>query len=91
VSLSFDAGGHGNIEVMDRGPGIPENELPLVFDPFYRSPKTAAVKGSGIGLSLVNTILKLHHVDLKVNSIPGQGTTFTLHFPLANQRAPLNK
>jgi signal transduction histidine kinase len=91
VSLSFDAGGHGNIEVMDRGPGIPENELPLVFDPFYRSPKTAAVKGSGIGLSLVNTILKLHHVDLKVNSIPGQGTTFTLHFPLANQKAPLNK
>lgn len=85
VSLAFEKEGHGRIEVMDKGPGISEKELPMVFDPFYRSPKTSTVKGSGIGLSLVNTILKLHHVELKVNSQQGQGTTFILRFPLANQ------
>ena len=84
VSLSFDQEGHGCIEIDDKGPGIPENELPLVFDPFYRSPRTAAVKGSGIGLSLVNTILKLHRVELTVVSQLGQGTTFKLVFPLAS-------
>jgi len=92
VSLSFDKEGHGCIEIEDKGPGIPENELPLVFDPFYRSPRTAAVKGSGIGLSLVNTILKLHRVELTVVSQLGQGTTFMLVFPLAslNQNPSLN-
>jgi len=85
ASLSFDHHGSGCIEITDKGPGIPENELQLVFDPFYRSPKTSMVKGSGIGLSLVNTILKLHHVDLKVISKVGEGTTFTLLFPVENQ------
>jgi len=90
VSLSFDPEGHCSIEITDKGPGIPENELPLVFNPFYRSPKTSAVKGSGIGLSLVNTILKLHHVELNVHSKPGEGTTFVLRFPLASQNETIS-
>lgn len=72
------------IEIADNGPGIPEDELALVFDPFYRSPRTAATKGSGIGLSLVNSILKLHHIRLTVISKTGSGTTFVLNCPVAS-------
>jgi signal transduction histidine kinase len=71
------------VEIADRGPGIPESELALVFDPFYRSPRTAATKGSGIGLSLVNSILKLHHIEISVTSVQGSGTTFILRCPIA--------
>jgi signal transduction histidine kinase len=74
---------HCIIEISDRGPGIPENELDLVFSPFYRSQRTASTRGSGIGLSLVNSILKMHHVGIHVNSKQGMGTTFVLNCPIA--------
>lgn len=81
VSLGFPDGASPTIEIMDKGPGIKEDELPLVFQAFYRSPNTSSVKGSGIGLSLVDSIIKLHHIDLKIiNKLEG-GTTFVLKFP----------
>lgn len=80
VRLSFSEKGIMSIEIQDKGPGIPEDELSLVFEPFYRSPKTSNVKGSGIGLSLVNSIMKLHHIHLQVASLDGSGTTFKLNF-----------
>ena len=82
VSLSFPATSGPVIEIIDKGPGIPEEELPLVFDAFYRSPKTAAVKGTGIGLALVDSIVKIHRIDLKIVSKLEGGTTFILKFPL---------
>ena len=88
VSLSVEQD-HSVIEISDHGPGIPENELDLVFSPFYRSKRTAATRGSGIGLSLVNSILTLHHVDIKVNSKPGTGTTFVLSCPIAQPHQQL--
>jgi signal transduction histidine kinase len=81
VRLAFVDGGAMSIEIQDQGPGIAKSELPLLFEPFYRSPKTASVKGSGIGLSLVDSILKLHHIKLGVASDQGIGTTFRLMFP----------
>ncbi len=80
IRLSLGALDAMVIEIQDHGPGIAPEELPLVFEPFYRSPNSAAVKGSGIGLSLVDSILKLHHVDLRVSSFQGNGTTFKLQF-----------
>jgi signal transduction histidine kinase len=82
VRLSFLAEGNAVIEIQDQGPGIPEAEVPLVFEPFYRSPKTDKVKGSGVGLSLVDSILKLHRIQLKVSGIQPNGTVFRLEFPL---------
>jgi signal transduction histidine kinase len=82
VSLSFSPEGGIVLGFKDHGPGIPKAEIPLVFNAFYRSPKTSFVKGSGIGLSLVESILKLHHVDMKVESEPGKGTCFQLFFPV---------
>ncbi len=81
VRLSIVDGGTMSIEIQDQGPGIAKSDLPMVFEPFYRSPKTASVKGSGIGLSLVDSILKLHHIKLGVASDQGIGTTFKLMFP----------
>lgn len=87
VSLSFAPEGPAGIEISDHGPGIPQDELPLVFNAFYRSPRTAAVKGSGIGLSLVDSILRLHHITLEISSREGQGTTLFLRFPERNIQA----
>lgn len=92
VALSFRPDGGGTVEISDRGPGITAEELPMIFNAFYRSPRTSAVKGSGIGLSLVESILKLHQVELNVKSDTGEGTTFVLRFPadrIPEQLAPL--
>ncbi len=88
ASLSFSAEGAIVIEFTDNGPGIPQEELPMIFNAFYRSPRTSAIKGSGIGLSLVQSILKLHQIELNVNSRAGYGTTFILIFPVKSREEP---
>jgi len=82
IKLAFSTDGTKRIEISDNGPGIPEDELPMVFNAFYRSPRTSIVKGSGIGLSLVESILKLHRIEFSVESKVGEGTTFILNFPV---------
>ena len=81
VSLRFPPGEAATVEIMDKGPGIREEELPMVFQAFYRSPNTSTVKGSGVGLSLVDSIVKLHQIELKIVSQLEGGTTFILKFP----------
>ncbi|MCC6280790.1 MAG: HAMP domain-containing protein [Saprospiraceae bacterium] len=81
VKIGFDPSGKHFVEITDRGPGIPQKDLHLIFQPFYRSSQNIHVRGSGIGLSLVESILKLHHVVLDVVSAQGKGTTFKLSFP----------
>jgi signal transduction histidine kinase len=81
VSLSFPEDGAATIEIIDNGPGIPEEEQPMVFEAFYRSSKTSSVKGTGIGLALVDSIIKIHRIDLKIISKLDGGTTFILKFP----------
>jgi signal transduction histidine kinase len=81
IRLSFPAREGAMIEIIDKGPGISKEELTLIFNAFYRSPRTSSIRGSGIGLSLVESILKLHQIEMKVESIQGEGTTFMLHLP----------
>ncbi len=81
ISLSFPPDSGATIEIIDKGPGISEDELPMVFDAFYRSPNTSSVKGSGIGLTLVESIVKIHTIDLSIVSKLDGGTTFILKFP----------
>lgn len=68
------------IEVVDTGPGIPEEDISHIFEPFYQSnePKARKVKGTGLGLSIVQRFVKLMHGELKVLSTPGEGTRFTV-------------
>lgn len=66
------------LAIADKGPGIPPETLPFIFEPFYRSPGVGRVKGFGIGLALAHRILKAHKFTIKVESTLGQGTCFTI-------------
>ncbi|MDP4206560.1 MAG: HAMP domain-containing sensor histidine kinase [Bacteroidota bacterium] len=71
-----------NIEITDKGIGIPDQEINNLFQPFFRASNTVAFKGSGIGLSLADKIVKLHNGTIEFYSIPGKGTRVNVHFPL---------
>jgi signal transduction histidine kinase len=74
--------GHIHLTVSDSGPGIPEAHFQRIFEPFFT---TKGSKSSGLGLSSCYGIVKKHQGEMHVNSIPGQGTSFTVILPLANQ------
>ena len=73
------------IRVSDRGPGIPENEQAPIFDPFVRGKAAVReqIRGTGLGLSLVRSIVEAHGGTVRVNSEPGRGTDFILRIPAA--------
>jgi signal transduction histidine kinase len=83
VSL-YRANSRVNLEVRDRGIGIPPNEQEKIFEKFYRcgNPLVHNVKGSGLGLSLVRHIARAHGGDVLVESVPQKGSTFTIALPL---------
>jgi heavy metal sensor kinase len=74
---------HTHISVTDCGIGIPEDALPYVFDPFYRTDQARcrATGGSGLGLSLSLALAKLHQGNITAQSIVEQGSCFTLNLP----------
>ncbi len=78
------APGEARIEVSDTGIGIPEANLPHVFERFFRSDRARRVHpgGSGLGLSIVRWIVEAHKGTVSVRSAVGKGTTFTVVLPL---------
>jgi len=84
VKLSIDQA-NIIIEVKDDGKGIPENELQNIFQPFYRTEDSRPIIGFGLGLPLVNRIVKLHKGHIKVKSVVGKGTTFLIQLPMAGK------
>lgn len=72
------------IEVIDSGEGISEENLPYVWDRYYKVDKThkRAVMGTGLGLSIVKNILELHHAHYGVESIPSAGSKFWFELPV---------
>ena len=75
--------GQVRVEVADAGPGIPAEDLPHVFDRFYRVDRgrASASGGAGLGLALVDAIARAHGGSVAVASEPGRGTTFALVLP----------
>ncbi|MFC2948279.1 ATP-binding protein [Virgibacillus sediminis] len=73
-------------EVEDSGTGIPEQDLPFVFERFYKADKSRTrnkeKKGTGLGLAIAENIIEAHNGSIKVKSIENQGTTFSFHIPL---------
>jgi signal transduction histidine kinase len=69
------------IEVADQGLGVPEADLPYLTQPFFRARNVKHVPGTGLGLSLVSHILKLHGGSVQINSREGSGTTLRLILP----------
>lgn len=78
------------LHIQDTGVGIPKHELPRMFERFHRIPNTVGRthEGSGIGLSLVHELVKLHYGQIKVQSVEGEGSTFTVCLPLGKAHLP---
>jgi two-component system OmpR family sensor kinase len=69
------------VEVADTGPGIPEEELPSVWQELYRGQGARGVPGSGLGLALTRTIVERHGAQMRLRSRLGQGTVVTMRLP----------
>ncbi|MFD9626818.1 ATP-binding protein [Peribacillus muralis] len=71
------------IDVRDSGSGIPEEDLPFVFERFYKADKarTRGASGTGLGLAIVKNIINAHDGYISVNSLPDKGTTFSFILP----------
>lgn len=73
------------VSVSDNGPGLSEVDREKIFERFYRvdpSRQRTGEEGSGLGLSIVDAVMRSHGGHVSVDSKLGEGTTFTLHFPL---------
>jgi signal transduction histidine kinase len=88
VTVAAKAVGHlMEVRVSDTGVGIAPEELPKIFEKFYRvkHPKTRQVSGTGLGLSLVKGIVEALHGTVDVESVPDKGTTFTVRLPMTQE------
>ena len=83
VTVTLD---RGTLTVADQGPGISPQDLPHVFERFYRSAESRGMTGSGLGLSIVRSIAERHGGAVEAGSAPGGGAAFWLTFP--GQAAP---
>jgi signal transduction histidine kinase len=82
ITLSAAAqDGTVHIAVQDTGRGIPEDELPYVFDRFWRGDKARTGTGAGLGLAIAKQLVAAHGGEIAVSSAVGEGTTFTVTLP----------
>lgn len=70
------------IIITDNGYGITPDDLPHIFDRFFRADQARSIGGVGLGLSIVRKIVEHHHGQIDVQSKPHHGTTFTIHLPI---------
>ena len=93
VGNALDHGGHGVavrvgrdgtgafVEVADRGPGIPREHLPHLFERFYKADASRSSRGTGLGLAIAQENARLLGGEIDVWSEPGEGSRFTLRLP----------
>ena len=74
-----------HIKVSDNGYGISEDDLPHLFEPFYRSLNTESIQGTGLGLTIVKNAVEMHGGTISVNSKLGKSTTFIVNIPRNRQ------
>jgi len=92
ISLTTEnAGSMIWVHVQDNGLGIPEEDLPHIFDKFYRveADDRLDIQGNGLGLAIVKAIVEQHGGEIKVRSIFGEGSCFSFSLPLAKDKVPV--
>jgi signal transduction histidine kinase len=70
-----------DLKVSDTGVGIPSDQIPLIFERFYRADRARSSQGAGLGLSIARQVAEAHGGNISVESEPGKGSTFTLRIP----------
>ena len=71
----------GELTVRDHGPGIAEEDVPHVFERFYRATSARSMPGSGLGLAIVHQVAESHGGTIEVEAAPGGGTLMRLRLP----------
>ncbi|RYF47611.1 MAG: histidine kinase, partial [Cytophagaceae bacterium] len=81
------------LRISDTGVGIPPRELPHMFERFHRVEQAGGRthEGTGIGLSLVSELVQLHQGRIQVDSVEGEGSTFTVRIPMGNAHLPAHQ
>lgn len=70
------------LEIADRGTGIPEEDLPHIFETFYRAHRTGGIGGTGLGLSICEGIVNAHQGSIEAENRPDGGSIFRIHLPI---------
>ncbi|UNO39883.1 HAMP domain-containing sensor histidine kinase [Streptomyces sp. MST-110588] len=91
TALTVREDGSLELTVRDHGPGIAAEDLPHVFDRFYRAEAARALPGSGLGLAMARQIARAHQADLTAAQAPGGGALFRLRFPAPGPQGRLQK
>lgn len=73
------------LQVRDHGPGIDEEQLPELLQPFVRGEAARTTQGSGLGLAIVARIVKMHHGHMEIHNHPDGGLEVSIHLPLARR------
>lgn len=81
IYITMETGEHIRVSIRDEGVGISSEELPNIFEKFYKSKLRQNAKGSGLGLAIAKQICLKHNGTIQVESAIGEGTTFTFTFP----------
>lgn len=74
--------GNAIIEIVDTGEGISDDDLPHIFERFYRADTAGTTRGFGLGLAIAKRVLELHHGNIEAESTMGKGSTFKIILPL---------
>lgn len=82
LNPDLQPGQYLKLSVSDTGQGIEQNIVERIFDPYFTTKEQG--KGSGLGLSVVHGIVKIYNGDIRLDSNPGKGTTFTVYLPVIN-------
>ena len=88
VDVSVTRDGHNAIvNVRDHGPGVPEDELPLLFRPFYRGSNAVHADGHGLGLAIVQRVVQVHGGDVSAQNVTNAGLSLTMRLPASQDQS----
>lgn len=89
VAVVVDADKEGvRVEVRDTGEGIAHDDLPRVFERFYRGSNGDRADGAGLGLALAKELVEAMDGSIEAASVPGEGSVFTVHLPVGTETKP---